>query len=158
MRNATFSISIDFQQGKALITRETDYALRATLYLAMQEDLAASISTAELSEEMSIPYRFLRKIVSKLVAAGLVLSRRGKGGGLSLAKAPEDVSLLDVIRAVDPDAVILNRCLTEVESCDRSVFCGIHAELGRMQKGLDEGLSAVTLAAISKRESCSTKR
>jgi hypothetical protein len=53
---------------------------------------------------------------------------------------------------VDPDAVVLNRCLTEVKSCDRAVFCGIHAELSRMQKGLDEGLGAVTLAGISATE------
>ncbi len=135
-----------------MITRETDYAIRATLYLAKQEDQTRSVSTAELSEEMSIPYRFLRKIVSKLVAAELVESRRGKGGGLSLARSPQDISLMQIIRAVDRDAVTLNRCLSEVERCDRSVYCGIHNELARMQKQLDAGLASVTLACMTKRE------
>ncbi len=132
-----------------LITRETDYAIRATLYLAMQEDLACPVSTAELSEEMSIPYRFLRKIVSKLVLADLIVSRRGKGGGLSLARAPKNISLMQIISAVDPEAVLLNRCLADVNQCERSPFCGIHVELVRMQKQLDVGLEAVTLASMS---------
>ncbi len=135
-----------------MITRETDYAIRATLYLAKQEDQSKSVSTAELSEEMSIPYRFLRKIVSKLVAAKLVESRRGKGGGLSLARGPQDISLMQIIRAVDPDAVVLNRCLSDVDRCDRSVYCGIHRELVRMQAQLDSGLEGVTLASMSKHE------
>jgi Rrf2 family iron-sulfur cluster assembly transcriptional regulator len=136
-----------------LITRETDYAIRATLYLAKQEDLTASVSTAELSEEMTIPYRFLRKIVSKLVASGLIVSRRGKGGGLSLGRAPQDISLMQIIHAVDPDAVLLNRCVSDIKQCDRSLFCGIHAELARMQKQLDAGLEGVTLASMSTHES-----
>ena len=136
-----------------MITRETDYAIRATLYLAKQEDLAASVSTAELSEAMTIPYRFLRKIVTKLVAAGLIVSRRGKGGGLSLGLAPQDISLMQIIHAVDPDAVLLNRCVLDVKQCDRSPSCGIHVELARMQKQLNAGLEGVTLAAMSTYES-----
>jgi len=135
-----------------LITRETDYAIRATLYLAKQQDQTQSVSTAELSEEMAIPYRFLRKIVSKLVAAGLVMSRRGKGGGLSLAREPRNISLMEIIRAVDPDAVLLNRCLADVTRCNRSLYCGIHSELARMQEQLDAGLAAVTLASMSQHE------
>ena len=136
-----------------MITRETDYAIRATLYLAKQEDLAASVSTAELSEAMTIPYRFLRKIVTKLVAAGLIVSRRGKGGGLSLGLAPQDISLMQIIHAVDPDAVLLNRCVVDAKQCDRSLSCGIHVELARMQKQLDAGLEGVTLASMSTHES-----
>jgi Rrf2 family protein len=139
-------------RGLFLITRETDYAIRATLYLAKQSDLEKSVSTAELSEEMGIPYRFLRKIVSKLVASELIVSRRGKGGGLSLARAPQDISLIQIISAVDPDAVLLNRCLSDMKQCDRSLYCGIHTELARMQKQLDAGLASVTLATMSSHE------
>jgi Rrf2 family iron-sulfur cluster assembly transcriptional regulator len=135
-----------------LITRETDYALRAMLYLAKQGEQSGSISTAELSEEMDIPYRFLRKIVSKLVSAELVLSRRGKGGGLSLARLPKAISLYDVVKAVDPDSIVLNRCLADNDCCNRSGFCGVHAELARMQDVLDKGLRNATLAGVAKHE------
>lgn len=135
-----------------MITRETDYAIRATLYLAKQDDPSKAVSTAELSDEMAIPYRFLRKIVSKLVASNLVESRRGKGGGLSLARPAKAISLMEIIRAVDPEAVLLNRCLSDVDRCNRSVFCGIHRELGRMQRQLDAGLESVTLASMSEQE------
>jgi Rrf2 family protein len=144
-------------RGRILITRETDYAIRATLYLAKQEDPTLPVSTAELSEEMAIPYRFLRKIVSKLVGANLVVSRRGKGGGLSLARDPQDITLMQIIRTVDPSAVLLNRCLSGVDGCSRSTYCGIHSELDRMQKQLDKGLSEVTLASMSKHEAQTQK-
>jgi len=60
--------------------------------------------------------------------------------------------LMQIIRTVDPDAVLLNRCLSDVKGCARSTYCGIHAELDRMQKQLDKGLSEVTLASMSKHE------
>jgi DNA-binding IscR family transcriptional regulator len=66
-----------------MITKETDYALRTALYLARQYEKADGVSsTAIMAVAMAIPYRFLRKIVGKLVAAGLLVSQRGKGGGV----------------------------------------------------------------------------
>jgi len=136
-----------------VITRETDYAIRATLYLAKQKDCSLPVSTSELSKEMAIPYRFLRKIVSKLVQAELIESRRGKGGGVSLARDASEISLIDIIDAVDPEASLLNRCLVDERGCNRVTHCGIHAELDRMQKQLNASLSEVTLASMSRHES-----
>ena len=51
---------------------------------------------------MLIPYRFLRKIVQRLVTAGIVVARRGKRGGIALAEPNASLSLLDVLRAADP--------------------------------------------------------
>ena len=131
-----------------MITRETDYALRTALYLARQEGDDV-VSTAELAEAMAIPYRFLRKIVSKLVAAGLVESRRGKGGGLMLSMPAGDMSLMQVISAVDPASVLLNRCFSDTAHCDRSGTCGIRQAVGDLQRQLHDGLNAITLEAVA---------
>lgn len=148
----------NFVNGGRMITKETDYAMRATLYLAKKGGESGTVSTAELSEEMAIPYRFLRKIVSKLVAAGLVESRRGKGGGLCLARSATTISLMHIIQAVSPEVIVLNRCVVDVAACDRAVYCGIHTELKRMQKNLNEALEGVTLATVSKRENRRSQR
>ncbi|HOF88108.1 MAG TPA: Rrf2 family transcriptional regulator, partial [Armatimonadota bacterium] len=85
-----------------MITRETDYAIRAMLYLAHHAGDGA-ISAATVAEAMDIPYRFLRRILSRLVGTNLLVSTRGKQGGLRLARDPEEVSLLDVVEAMDPE-------------------------------------------------------
>lgn len=132
-----------------MITRETDYALRTALYLAKQEAGSAVVSTAALAEAMSIPYRFLRKIVSKLVAAGLLDSRRGKGGGLALSRAPGNISLLQIIQAVDPESILLNLCSNGEGGCERFGLCGIRKELAVMQRKLNDGLQGVSLKAVA---------
>ncbi len=134
-----------------MITRETDYALRAILYLA-QQDPGITVSTADLSEVMGIPYRFLRKIVAKLVAAELIRSRRGKGGGLVMARAGETISLLDVVRATEPDAVRLNECLDTPDRCTRSEFCSLNTVLGGIQQKFLKDLAGVHFAKLARME------
>lgn len=132
-----------------MITRETDYALRTALYLAKCEAGSGVVSTAALAEAMSIPYRFLRKIVSKLVAADLLDSRRGKGGGLALARPACEITLLHIIQAVDPESIMLNLCSQGIGSCDRSRLCGIRREFDGIQRTLNDGLNGVTLASVA---------
>jgi Rrf2 family protein len=134
-----------------VITRETDYALRAILYLAQQEQ-GKTVSTAELSDVMGIPYRFLRKIVAKLVGAELIKSKRGKGGGLTLARPGDAITLLDVVMATEPDAVRLNECLSSPESCRRSDSCSLNEVLGTIQRRFLKELSAVNFARLARME------
>lgn len=135
-----------------MITRETDYAVRAMMYLAIQDDYSVPVSSADLSEAMEIPYRFFRKIVLKLTQANLVISRRGKGGGLSLAEKPEKITLLQIMKAVDPNGVIVNLCIEEKSSCTRSYFCGLHSTLTEIQNLLDEKMGSITLAKMASGE------
>lgn len=135
-----------------MFTRETDYALRTALYLAKGNDRGGLVSTAALAEAMAIPYRFLRKIVSKLVAAGLVESRRGKGGGLMLSRAPESISLMHIIQAVGPESVLLNRCFDNHDVCERASLCGIRKELDHMQRQLSGCLRNVSLKCVADRD------
>ena len=132
-----------------MITREADYAIRAVLALARRRrEGQGSASTAELSAEMEIPYRFLRKLVKRLVQARLVASRRGKGGGLILVCEPARVTLLDVIRAIGPAGARLSVCVVNPGLCGRSGFCSVHRVLRSAQQGLDRDLGAVTFADL----------
>ncbi len=131
-----------------MITREVDYAIRAVLCLASLREEERRISAATLSEEMGIPYRFLRNICRLLVEGGLLESRRGNGGGLLLMRAPAQITLYDVIQAINPRGCILNSCLAERTACARTRHCQVHGQLARIQDRLDSELKGVTFASL----------
>ena len=134
-----------------MITREVDYAIRAMLCLAVHEEDSV-VSTTMMSQEMDIPYRFLRRILLRLVNAGLVTSTRGKQGGLRLARPAAEISLREVVLALDPPAFALNACLLDRTSCHRTAYCVVHEELARVQAVMDAHLAEITLAALAARE------
>lgn len=82
------------------VSAKTDYALRAIVELAAS-DSDAPVKGERLASSQAIPLRFLENILLQLRHAGLVESRRGADGGYRLARAPEDIALADVIRAID---------------------------------------------------------
>ncbi len=97
------------------ITKQADYALRAVLYLARIDD-GRKASTKDIAEKQRIPPSFLAKIVSQLSIAGLIQTSRGARGGVILARPPEQVTMLDVIEAID-GPVFLNDCTENSASC-----------------------------------------
>ena len=82
------------------ITREGDYGIRSVLYLARQPFKKISFVT-EIAEENKIPRSFLAKILQKMVKAKIVRSYRGVKGGFSLSKPAREISILDVLEAIE---------------------------------------------------------
>jgi Rrf2 family protein len=82
------------------VSAKTDYAIRAALELAAAED-DKPVKGERIATAQAIPLRFLENILMQLRHAGLVESRRGADGGYRLARPPTEVSLADVIRAID---------------------------------------------------------
>jgi len=115
------------------ITRQADYAVRAVLYLTqLGEDQRAA--TSQIAQDQQIPPSFLAKIVSQLSVAGLLQTSRGARGGVSLARSPEKISLLEVVEAID-GPILLNECVgnggcTFGEDCPmKPVWCDAQLEL-----------------------------
>ncbi len=106
------------------ITRQADYALRAMLYLARLEPNQRA-ATSQIAEEQQIPPSFLAKIISQLSIAGLIHTSRGARGGVSLARKPKDISLLDVVEAID-GPITLNECTQDPSVCTFGDTCPIH--------------------------------
>ena len=124
-----------------MITREADYAIRAVLELAAD---ASGRSAAVLARATAVPYPFLRRVLAKLIAAKLVLSLRGRTGGVRLARPAGKISLLDVAAAIDPATITLNSCLRDASTCARLRHCAAHTALARVQQELWRALAAVT--------------
>ncbi|MFM8321498.1 MAG: RrF2 family transcriptional regulator [Chloroflexota bacterium] len=116
------------------ITRQADYAVRAVLYLA-QLGTDQRAATSQIAQEQQIPPSFLAKIVSQLSVAGLLQTSRGARGGVSLARPPEEISLLEVVEAID-GPILLNECAGSAGVCTfgddcpmKPVWCDAQAEL-----------------------------
>ena len=138
-----------------MIRRETDYAIRTVLCLARNhtDRNALRVSTEELADTTGVPYRFLRKIVLKLVKAGIVKSRRGKNGGLLLGRAPQDISLLELMQVVEPESVLLNQCMVpERTPCLHQHYCGLHRALTKIQGSMQRDLADISLVDMARSE------
>ena len=116
------------------ITRQADYAIRAILYLA-RTDRSQLAATNLIAKAQHIPPSFLAKIVSQLSIAGLLHTSRGARGGVTLARDPKDITLLDVIEAID-GPILLNQCAGQGGACPiegecplRNVWCDAQDEL-----------------------------
>ena len=121
------------------ITRQADYAVRAVLYLA-RLGTSERAATSTVAEEQRIPPSFLAKIISQLSIAGLLHTSRGARGGVTLAREPKEISLLEVIEAID-GPISLNECSNQDGACSfgeecqlRDVWCDAQEELVKRLK------------------------
>jgi Rrf2 family protein len=136
------------------LSRRADYGVRLVLDLATQPAGSRS-STQEIAARQSIPVPFLAKIISQLSLAGLVVTFRGAGGGVALARPAIDINLLQVVEALD-GPLVLNRCLLQPEACPRGGHCPVHDTwqaiqdqiAGTLRRTTFEQLAASELARI----------
>jgi len=106
------------------ISKEADYALRAVLYLSRLDD-SQQIATSKIAAQQRIPSSFLAKIVARLSSAGIIRTSRGARGGISLARPGEQVSVLEVIEAID-GPIAVNACVLHPGECHFSETCTLH--------------------------------
>ena len=125
------------------LTRQADYAVRAIMYLA-QLGPDEKAATSQIAEEQEIPLSFLAKIIAQLSVAGLLQTMRGARGGVTLARPPEDISLLEVVEAID-GPIMLNECVGEHHTCPLS-GCLMHDVWVEAQADLVERLRTTTFA------------
>jgi len=125
------------------ITRQADYAVRAVLYLAhLGRDKKAA--TSEIAKEQEIPLSFLAKIVAQLSLAGILQTKRGAQGGVVLARDPEDITLLEVVEAID-GPIMLNECVNGEYDCPLTL-CPVREVWHEAQSDLVDRLRDATFA------------
>ena len=130
------------------VTRASDYAVRIMVELASLPH-GDKVQLNELVETTGVRGSFLSKVVQRLVHAGMVSSHRGTRGGFSLRVSGEEVSLLDVIEAIEGPTQ-MNICLGNGQGCERKSWCGVHPVWQKAQVALTEVLGGVTVAQLAK--------
>lgn len=129
------------------LTRKGEYAIRGIVYLATQPaDQVCLLS--DIAAAVDVPQTFLAKIFQQFSKIGLVRSYRGTGGGFILGRAPEKITLLEVVEAVE-GPIIPNRCVTGEGECDRSTTCNVHPVWVNVQNKVKVILAGVSLKDLA---------
>jgi Rrf2 family protein len=132
------------------ITRQADYALRAMAYLSELEPNRRA-ATSQIAEKKSIPPSFLAKIISQLAIAGLLHTSRGAHGGVSLARPPEQITVLEVVEAID-GPIALNECTLTEGGCPFGENCTLHPLWNEAQIQLVDRLRSTNFAQLTNKK------
>jgi len=128
-----------------LITRDTDYAIRALAYIAGHQERI--VSATELVRKIRMPRPFLRKILQNLDKKGLLKSYKGKGGGFALAVPPDEISILGLIK-IFQGPFKLNECFFKKHLCPNTKDCGLKRRIDRIEKYVLKELAAINLGYL----------
>jgi len=131
-----------------MLSKTAEYALRTVACLA--GDAGHAESADVLCEQTKVPRRYLHKVLQDLVKAELVRSRSGPGGGYSLSRLPDEITILDVVNAVAP--------LERIRHCplglpSHTSLCPLHQELDKAYAATEEAFSRVTIGQVLRSES-----
>ena len=123
----------------------TDYAVRIVYYVAEQRRM---VNSTEIAQAMNVPLTVMGRIGRKLIAAGILTSQRGNTGGLALARKPRDITMADIIYAVED--IRVNRCLEPDHYCPRGAVdtCPFHAFYAQVQDCFDTMLAGKTMESL----------
>ena len=130
-----------------LITRDTDYALRAVCFIAKQNSKIVPVS--RMIKELKMPGPFLRKILQVLNRKGILKSHKGQGGGFSLGIPTEKiypVKLAEIFQG----PLKLNDCIFKRKPCPSVKVCALSAKLERIEEIVKKELSLITIASLMK--------
>lgn len=129
-----------------MIRRDTDYAIRALVHLATREKDVVPVGEVAAAED--VPVEFLRKLLQRCARAGLVKPHRGPRGGFSLAKPPREITVLEVVEALQ-GPVAVNRCLLGKDACPRSPTCPLRRRWLEIGREVADFMREVTLEDLA---------
>ncbi|MGL6096274.1 MAG: RrF2 family transcriptional regulator [Fimbriiglobus sp.] len=127
-----------------MLTDTVEYALRAAVYLAARPN--AAVPTGEVADRTQVPAAYLVKILQGLAKAGIVKSQRGVGGGVTLAKPATELTILEVVNAVEP--------IQRIKTCPLKLsahgvrLCPLHKRLDAAPEQVELAFAGTTLAEV----------
>ena len=127
-----------------MFSQTVEYALRAAVDLASRGGEPAT--TEEVARRTQVPVAYLAKILQGLARAGIVKSQRGVGGGVALAKPPEELTILEVVNAVDPIRRI-RTCPLKLSS-HGTRLCPLHRRVDDALATVEKAFGGTTLAEV----------
>ncbi|MFN4217842.1 MAG: RrF2 family transcriptional regulator [Candidatus Bipolaricaulia bacterium] len=126
------------------LTRRSDYGLQAIFALAQSPGL---LSAKQIAQEHNLPVAFVKKLLQKLCRAGLVKATVGKQGGYVLARAPEKISIRELLQVLEGDLAPVS-CLAPDHDCDLADGCTTRRIWARIDHKIQEALESLTLRDI----------
>lgn len=132
-----------------LFNKTTEYGVRAMIYLAQQgPNTACSVKT--IARDLRAPFHFLAKILQALGEAGLLITARGVGGGVRLARPANAISLRDIVVAIEGES-LFTTCLLGLPGCGEAAPCAFHSEWSKKRRQLDTLFARATLERLARK-------
>jgi Rrf2 family protein len=128
------------------INRQTDYAVRVILSLSKKE-MGKRFSTSEIGREMLIPPALLQRIVAELASGEFINTQAGRDGGISLARAPKEITLLQVVEQFEGE-LYLSDCILKPNECPFEIRCPVHCQWVRLKNLLRDEMSRITFEQL----------
>lgn len=134
-----------------MISKKTKYGLNAVIYLAREFDKGA-VLISDLAEDEKMPKKFLEAILLELKNRGMLQSKKGKGGGYTLAKSPKDITIGEIVRALEgplaPVSCVSQTAYQKCEECKDERCCGIRFVMKEVRDAISSILDKRTLADV----------
>lgn len=128
------------------VPRQTDYAVRIVLHLACQEE-GRRVSIDSMAKERLLPVPFVRRIVSRLAEVGILATHRGVGGGVALARPAGEVTLQDIVEAMEGPSCP-SPCSEDPKACPLSASCPVRGVWTEASRVLDTHLRTVRVSDL----------
>lgn len=128
------------------VNRQTDYAVRVVLALAKKAP-GTRVATTKIGREMLIPPALLQRIVADLASGKFIETQPGRDGGISLAHAPENITLLQIVEHFE-GTLTLSDCVLREGDCPFELKCPVNCQWIRLRDLLRDEMARVTFAQL----------
>ena len=133
-----------------MISTSCTYGIQAAIFLAGMEQRDEFVSTHAMGEALGLSPHFLAKVLQRLIAQGLVQSKRGPNGGVALARPAGEVSMKDIVLAID-GSEIFEECVLGLPGCGDQKPCPLHDEWGGRRSDLLTTFEETSIALLAEK-------
>lgn len=140
----------DQGEKNMLLSKSCRYGLRATMFIAAQAPgRRGFVPINIIAEKLNIPFHFLTKVLQQLTHAGLLESFRGPTGGVALARPPQELSVADVVVAMEGSG-LFHTCILGLEGCGVRPPCPLHKQWTEEREKIKNEFQSTTIAMLAK--------
>ena len=129
-------------------SKTTEYSIRILSFMAV--DNRELFTAKYIYEQLHIPYKYLASILRKLADSAFIQAVRGRHGGYKMAKSLSQISIYDIVEAIEGSAIFY-RCILEFEECNKALPCAIHEEWQPIREAAIKIFKNTTLSTLSHR-------
>jgi len=132
------------------LSKKVDYGLMAISHIAYCEDEKKIVNTKRIAEEYSIPVELLAKILQKMAKGGLITSLNGPKGGYVLARPPRDITVGQVVYAIEGPIELVHCYRGDEADCQQLSKCSVRKPIRRIQDSIAQLLDSITIEEITR--------
>ena len=132
-----------------LLSKSCVYGIRATLYVALQTDNRGFVPIRQIADDLHISFHFLTKILQQLTLRDIMVSFRGPKGGIALARPASQITLMELVVAID-GAGLFEQCVLGLPDCGEDKPCPLHQQWSELRNAISATFQYTTLEELAR--------